>query len=281
MIQKMGFAGYFLIVADFIRYAKERKIPVGPGRGSGAGSLVAYCLGITEIDPLANGLLFERFLNPERVSPPDMDIDFCIQGRDEVIQYVRGKYGADHVAQIITFGKMQARAVIRDVGRALDMPYSEVDRIAKMIPNTLNITLKEAFQQEPRLPELAQSNPDVQRLLTLAQALEGLPRHASTHAAGVVISSSPLVEMVPLYRGQQNEVVTQYPMKDVEKIGLIKFDFLGLKTLTMIADVIKRVKPVAGRKTWRSRRSPWTTARPMISFARGTPRGFSSWKVRG
>ena len=241
MIQKMGFAGYFLIVADFIRYTKERKIPVGPGRGSGAGSLVAYCLGITEIDPLANGLLFERFLNPERVSPPDMDIDFCIQGRDEVIQYVRSKYGADHVAQIITFGKMQARAVIRDVGRALDMPYSEVDRIAKMIPNTLNITLKEAFQQEPRLPELAQSNPDVQRLLTLAQALEGLPRHASTHAAGVVISSSPLVEMVPLYRGQQNEVVTQYAMKDVEKIGLIKFDFLGLKTLTMIADVIKRV----------------------------------------
>ena len=241
MIQKMGFAGYFLIVADFIRYTKERKIPVGPGRGSGAGSLVAYCLGITEIDPLANGLLFERFLNPERVSPPDMDIDFCIQGRDEVIQYVRSKYGADHVAQIITFGKMQARAVIRDVGRALDMPYSEVDRIAKMIPNTLNITLKEAFQQEPRLPELAQSNPEVQRLLTLAQALEGLPRHASTHAAGVVISSSPLVEMVPLYRGQQNEVVTQYAMKDVEKIGLIKFDFLGLKTLTMIADVIKRV----------------------------------------
>jgi len=241
MIQKMGFAGYFLIVADFIRYTKERKIPVGPGRGSGAGSLVAYCLGITEIDPLANGLLFERFLNPERVSPPDMDIDFCIQGRDEVIQYVRSKYGADHVAQIITFGKMQARAVIRDVGRALDMPYSEVDRIAKMIPNTLNITLKEAFQQEPRLPELAESNPDVQRLLTLAQALEGLPRHASTHAAGVVISSLPLVEMVPLYRGQQNEVVTQYAMKDVEKIGLIKFDFLGLKTLTMIADVIKRV----------------------------------------
>jgi len=241
MIQKMGFAGYFLIVADFIRYAKERNIPVGPGRGSGAGSLVAYCLGITEIDPLANGLLFERFLNPERVSPPDIDIDFCIQGRDEVIQYVRSKYGADHVAQIITFGKMQARAVIRDVGRALDMPYGEVDRIAKMIPNTLNITLEEAFQQEPRLQELAKSNPDVQRLLGLAQALEGLPRHASTHAAGVVISSSPLVEAVPLYRGQQNEVVTQYAMKDVEKIGLIKFDFLGLKTLTMIADVIQRV----------------------------------------
>jgi DNA polymerase-3 subunit alpha len=241
MIQKMGFAGYFLIVADFIRYAKERNIPVGPGRGSGAGSLVAYCLGITEIDPLANGLLFERFLNPERVSPPDIDIDFCIQGREEVIQYVKSKYGADHVAQIITFGKMQARAVIRDVGRALDMPYGEVDRIAKMIPNTLNITLEEAFQQEPRLQELAKSNPDVQRLLTLAESLEGLPRHASTHAAGVVISSSPLVEVVPLYRGQQNEVVTQYAMKDVEKIGLIKFDFLGLKTLTMIADVIKRV----------------------------------------
>jgi len=241
MIQKMGFAGYFLIVSDFIRYAKEKNIPVGPGRGSGAGSLVAYCLGITDIDPLANGLLFERFLNPERVSPPDIDIDFCMQGRDEVIQYVKTKYGADHVAQIITFGKMQARAVLRDVGRALDMPYGEVDRIAKMIPNTLNITLDEALQQEPRLRELARTNPDVQRLLNLAQSLEGLPRHASTHAAGVVISSKALVEVVPLYRGQQNEIVTQYPMKDIERIGLIKFDFLGLKTLTMIQDVIKRV----------------------------------------
>ncbi|MDP3038354.1 MAG: DNA polymerase III subunit alpha, partial [Deltaproteobacteria bacterium] len=241
MIQKMGFAGYFLIVSDFIRYAKKQGIPVGPGRGSAAGSLVAYGLGITEIDPIANGLLFERFLNPERVSPPDIDIDFCIEGREEVIQYVRNKYGADHVAQIITFGKMQARAVIRDVGRALDMPYGEVDRIAKMIPNALNITLEEALQQEPRLKELARSNPEVQKLLTLAQSLEGLPRHASTHAAGVVIASTPLVEVVPLYRGQKNEVVTQYPMKDVEKIGLIKFDFLGLKTLTTIADVIKRV----------------------------------------
>jgi len=248
MIQKMGFAGYFLIVSDFIRYAKGENIPIGPGRGSGAGSLVAYCLGITEIDPLANGLLFERFLNPERVSPPDIDIDFCIQGRDQVIQYVKNKYGGDHVAQIITFGKMQARAVIRDVGRALDMPYGEVDRIAKMIPNTLNITLEEALQQEPRLKELSKSNPDIQKLLTLAQALEGLPRHASTHAAGVVISSKPLVEVVPLYRGQQNETVTQYAMKDVEKIGLIKFDFLGLKTLTMIADVLQRVNRSEGEK---------------------------------
>ncbi len=248
MIQKMGFAGYFLIVSDFIRYAKQKGIPVGPGRGSGAGSLVAYSLGITEIDPLANGLLFERFLNPERVSPPDIDIDFCIEGREEVIQYVKNKYGADHVAQIITFGKMQARAVIRDVGRALDMPYGEVDRIAKMIPNTLNITLADALDQEPRLKELAGSNAQVQKLLTLAQSLEGLPRHASTHAAGVVIASTPLVEVVPLYRGQQNETVTQYPMKDVEKIGLIKFDFLGLKTLTMIADVIKRVFLARGEK---------------------------------
>ncbi|NWF55550.1 MAG: DNA polymerase III subunit alpha [Syntrophaceae bacterium] len=248
MIQKMGFSGYFLIVSDFIRYAKSKGIPVGPGRGSGAGSLAAYCLGITEIDPLVNGLLFERFLNPERVSPPDIDIDFCIQGREEVIQYVRNKYGQDHVAQIITFGKMQARAVIRDVGRALDMPYGEVDRIAKMIPNTLNITLQEALQQEPRLNELARSNPEVKRLLTLAQALEGLPRHASTHAAGVVISNRPLVEVVPLYRGQQNEIMTQYAMKDVEKIGLIKFDFLGLKTLTMIEDVLKRVEASRGER---------------------------------
>jgi len=242
MIQKMGFAGYFLIVADFIRYAKGKGIPVGPGRGSGAGSLVAFCLGITEIDPIKNGLLFERFLNPERVSPPDIDIDFCIQGRDEVIQYVKNKYGADRVAQIITFGKMQARAVIRDVGRALDMPYGEVDRIAKMIPNTLNITLEEAFQQEPRFQEISKGSPEVEKLLTMAQALEGLPRHASTHAAGVVIASGPLVDVVPLYRGQQNETVTQYPMKDIEKIGLIKFDFLGLKTLTMIEDVCKRVQ---------------------------------------
>ena len=248
MIQKMGFSGYFLIVSDFIGYAKSKGIPVGPGRGSGAGSLAAYCLGITEIDPMANGLLFERFLNPERVSPPDIDIDFCIQGREEVIQYVRNKYGQDHVAQIITFGKMQARAVIRDVGRALDMPYGEVDRIAKMIPNTLNITLQEALQQEPRLNELAKGNPEVKKLLTLAQALEGLPRHASTHAAGVVISNRPLVEVVPLYRGQQNEIMTQYAMKDVEKIGLIKFDFLGLKTLTMIEDVLKRVEASRGER---------------------------------
>jgi DNA polymerase-3 subunit alpha len=248
MIQKMGFSGYFLIVSDFIRYAKSRGIPVGPGRGSGAGSLVAYCLGITEIDPLVNGLLFERFLNPERVSPPDIDIDFCITGREEVIQYVRNKYGQDQVAQIITFGKMQARAVIRDVGRALDMPYGEVDRIAKMIPNTLNITLEEALQQEPRLSELVRSNPEVKKLLTLARSLEGLPRHASTHAAGVVISNRPLVEVVPLYRGQGNEIMTQYPMKDVEKIGLIKFDFLGLKTLTMIEDIIKRVEASRGER---------------------------------
>ncbi len=241
MIHKMGFAGYFLIVSDFIRYAKGKGIPVGPGRGSGAGSLVAFSLGITEIDPIENGLLFERFLNPERISPPDIDIDFCIEGREEVIRYVREKYGADHVAQIITFGKMQARAVIRDVGRALDMPYGEVDRIAKLVPDTLNITLEEAFQQEPRFKELSRNNPEVQKLLNLAQALEGLPRHASTHAAGVVIASGPLVEDVPLYRGQQNETVTQYAMKDIEKIGLIKFDFLGLKTLTMIADILRRV----------------------------------------
>ncbi len=248
MIQKMGFSGYFLIVSDFIRYAKRKNIPVGPGRGSGAGSLAAYCLGITEIDPLANGLLFERFLNPERVSPPDIDIDFCIKGRDEVIAYVRNKYGADHVAQIITYGSLQARAVIRDVGRVLDMPYGEVDRIAKMIPKTPNITLEEALQQEPRLKEMAKGNPEVQKLLNLAQALEGLPRHASTHAAGVVISNKPLVEVVPLYRGSDNEVVTQYPMKDIESVGLIKFDFLGLKTLTMIADVIRRVTQTAGKE---------------------------------
>jgi DNA polymerase-3 subunit alpha len=245
IIKSTGFSGYFLIVADFVNYAKAREIPVGPGRGSAAGSLVACSLGITDINPLAYDLIFERFLNPERISPPDIDVDFCIEGRDEVIRYVTEKYGTENVAQIITFGKMQAKAVVRDVGRVLDIPYKEVDAIAKLIPNTLNITLEHALEQEPRLEELAARDETVANLLSLARSLEGMVRHASTHAAGVVISHRPLMEYIPLYRGGNGEVVTQYAMKDVERVGLVKFDFLGLKTLTVLrkaAELIKRTK---------------------------------------
>ncbi len=240
-IKSMGFSGYFLIVSDFINYAKKRGIPVGPGRGSAAGSLVAYSLGITDLDPLRYGLLFERFLNPERISMPDVDVDFCMKGRDEVIQYVTEKYGNDNVAQIITFGKMQAKAVVRDVGRALDMPYGEVDRIAKLIPNTLNITLDQALLQEPKLRELMEAEERVKSLITTARSLEGLVRHASTHAAGVVISNKPLIEYLPLYRGPNGEIITQYAMGNVEKIGLIKFDFLGLKTLTVLDKAVEMI----------------------------------------
>ena len=234
IIKATGFINYFLIVADFVNYAKQHGIPVGPGRGSAAGSLVAYALKITEVDPITYGLLFERFLNPERISQPDIDIDFCMERRDEMIDYVSKNYGKENVAQIITFGKMQAKGVIRDVGRVLDMPYKDVDRIAKLIPNTLNISLKEALKQEPQLREMVEHNEQVKELFSLSLSLEGLPRHASTHAAGIVISDKPLIEYLPLYRGQNNEVVTQYAMNDVGKIGLIKFDFLGLKTLTVI-----------------------------------------------
>ncbi|OGP53859.1 MAG: DNA polymerase III subunit alpha [Deltaproteobacteria bacterium RBG_13_52_11] len=246
MIKSMGFSGYFLIVADFVNYAKTRGIPVGPGRGSAAGSLVAYSLGITDIDPLAYDLIFERFLNPERISLPDIDVDFCIEGRDEVIRYVTEKYGTENVAQIITFGKMQAKAVVRDVGRVLDLPYKEVDVIAKLIPNTLNITLDQALEQEPRLKELAARDETVSNLLSLARSLEGMVRHASTHAAGVVISHRPLMEYIPLYRGGNGEVVTQYAMKDVERVGLVKFDFLGLKTLTVLRKAVELIERTKG-----------------------------------
>jgi DNA polymerase-3 subunit alpha len=234
IIESTGFIDYFLIVSDFVRHAKEQGIAVGPGRGSAAGSLVAYALKITEVDPITYGLLFERFLNPERISLPDIDIDFCKERRDEIIEYVSTKYGKDNVAQIITFGKMQAKGVIRDVGRVMNMPYKEVDRIAKLVPNVLNISLTEALKQEPQLREMVNSDERVKELFSLSLSLEGLPRHASTHAAGIVISDKELVEYLPLYRGQNNEVVTQYAMNEVGKIGLIKFDFLGLKTLTLI-----------------------------------------------
>ncbi|MFH0810162.1 MAG: DNA polymerase III subunit alpha [Pseudomonadota bacterium] len=243
VIGQMGFAGYFLIVADFISFARSRQIPVGPGRGSAAGSVVAWSLGITDIDPIAYGLIFERFLNLERRSMPDIDVDFCMDRRDEVIHYVGQKYGgASKVAQIATFGKMQARAVIRDVGRALNMSYGEVDRIAKLVPNVLNIHLEEALAREPRLRQLEQDDPRVADLLGVARSLEGLPRHISTHAAGVVVSDRPITDYLPTCRGSKGETITQYDMKAVEKVGLIKFDLLGLKTLTVIDQAVRLVR---------------------------------------
>ncbi|MBI5867408.1 MAG: DNA polymerase III subunit alpha [candidate division Zixibacteria bacterium] len=236
VIQKMGYAGYFLIVADLVHYAKNRGIPVGPGRGSAAGSLVSYCLEITDIDPIQFGLLFERFLNPDRISMPDIDIDFSDRGRDEVIQYVIQKYGKDNVCQIITFGTMSARGVVRDMGRVLGMSYSEVDRIAKIIPAEIDMTLEKAIRLKPELTQMATDDPRVAKLLDYSRTLEGLTRHASTHAAGVVIAPAPLTEFVPLYRGARGEVTTQYDMKWIEKIGLLKMDFLGLRTLTVLDD---------------------------------------------
>jgi DNA polymerase-3 subunit alpha len=245
VINRMGFAGYFLIVSDFIKWAKHNDVPVGPGRGSGAGSLVAYALTITDLDPLAFGLLFERFLNPERVSMPDFDIDFCQDKRDQVITYVQRKYGADRVAQIITFGTLQARAAVRDVGRVLDMPLGQVDRLAKMIPNNPAnpVTLAQAIKAEPRLQEEQARDADVKALLSAAQDLEGLYRNASTHAAGVVIGDRPLHELVPLYKDPRSDLpATQFNMKWVEPAGLVKFDFLGLKTLTVIARALAFLK---------------------------------------
>lgn len=241
VITTMGYAGYFLIVWDIINFARSCGIPVGPGRGSAAGSLVSYALRITDLDPLAYNLLFERFLNPERVTMPDIDIDFCMDRRGEVINYVIDKYGADHVCQIITFGTLGAKAAIRDVGRVMEIPYAEVDRVAKLVPPQLSITLDEALTQEPRLRELVTTNAKIAEMMAVAKALEGLARHASTHAAGVVISQEPLTDHVPLYKGTNGEIVTQYSMGDIEKIGLVKFDFLGLKTLTMIYHAVRLI----------------------------------------
>ena len=237
-IIRMGFAGYFLVVSDIIQWAKRQGIPVGPGRGSGAGSVAAWALTITDLDPLRFGLLFERFLNPERVSMPDFDIDFCQDRRDEVIRYVQEKYGRDRVAQIITFGKLQARAVLRDVGRVLGMPYGQVDRLCKLVPNNPAhpVTLERAIAGEPALQQARDTDESIARLITIALKLEGLYRHASTHAAGVVIGDRPLTELVPLYRDPRSNIpVTQFNMKWVELAGLVKFDFLGLKTLTVLA----------------------------------------------
>ena len=245
IIKKMGFAGYFLIVSDFVKHAKHNNIPVGPGRGSAAGSLVAYAIRITNIDPIRYGLFFERFLNPNRISMPDIDIDFCQEGRDEIIRYVTEKYGKDRVSQIITFGKMQAKAVIRDVGRAMNIPYGDVDKIAKLVPNVLNVTLDDAVKMEPRLALEEKNNPQVGKLLSLSRILEGLNRHASTHAAGVVISDVPLVERVPLC-SPKDDIVSQYSMNDIQAVGLTKFDFLGLKTLTVIKNALGFIKESKG-----------------------------------
>jgi len=242
MIQQMKFSGYFLIVWDFIRFSRSKSIPVGPGRGSAAGSLVSYAMQITDIDPLQYGLLFERFLNPERVSMPDIDIDFCMNRRGEVIQYVTEKYGREQVAQIITFNTLAARAAIKDVGRVLDMSFADVDRITKLVPNVLNIKLKDAIATEPGFAALAKQDPRVQEVLDVAARLEGFARNSSVHAAGVVISPEPLRNLVPLYRTNREEIVTQYDMNGLDKLALLKMDFLGLTTLTLIDDALKMIE---------------------------------------
>ena len=248
MIQKMRYEGYFLIVWDFIHYARTQDVPVGPGRGSAAGSLVSYALRITDVDPLQYNLLFERFLNPERVSMPDIDIDFCMRRRGELIDYVTQKYGRENVAQIITFGTMAAKAAIKDVGRAMDIPYVEVDRLAKLVPNILNIELKDALAQTPQLKAAIKADERLGDLMKVALRLEGLARHASTHAAGVVISPRPLNDVVPLYKTSRDEVTTQYDMNALERIGLLKMDFLGLTTLTVLQDTVRMIVQNRGEK---------------------------------
>jgi len=243
-IKKMGFSGYFLVVSDFINYAKSHGIPVGPGRGSAAGSLVAYALGITEIDPIPYNLIFERFLNPERVSMPDIDVDFCAERRDEVIKYVTEKYGVDKVAQIGTFGTMSAKAVVKDVGRVLGIPYADVDRVTKLIPTFRGkvFSIDESISQIPQLKELIQKSTNLRELIEIARPLEDMVRHSSTHAAGIVISNEPLADYIPLYKGSKGEIVTQFDMNSIENLGFVKFDFLGLKTLTVIDKAIKFIQ---------------------------------------
>ncbi len=282
VIEKMGFSGYFLIVADFIQWAKQQGIPVGPGRGSGAGSVAAWALSITDLDPLRWGLLFERFLNPERVSMPDFDIDFCQDRRGEVIEYVRREYGADRVGQIITFGKLQAKAAVRDVGRVLGMPYGQVDKIANLIPfnPAKPVGLKDAIAGEPRLRELAANDESTARLLDIAQQVEGLYRNASTHAAGVVIGRRPLAEIVPLYRDPRSpDLITQYSMKYVEQASLVKFDFLGLKTLTVLQ---RAVELLAGQGiTLDLAEIPLDDAKTYAMLARGDAAGVFQFEGQG
>lgn len=271
-IKKMGFPGYFLIVWDFIRYAKRKDIPVGPGRGSAAGSLVAYCLKITDVDPLQYDLLFERFLNPERVTMPDIDVDFCVRGRAEVIDYVSDLYGRQNVAQIITFGTMASRAVIKDVGRALEMPYAEVEKVAKMIPPPIrgrNVSIEEAIRQNADLKKLVDNNSQVAELIEIGRKLEGCARHTSVHAAGVVISPYPIYELVPVCKGQNGELITQFVMSDLEKTGMLKMDFLALTTLTIVADCLKSIEAETGKKIDLSQ-VPLNDASALKLFSDGT-----------
>jgi DNA polymerase-3 subunit alpha len=282
VIRRVGFAGYFLIVWDFIRYAREHGIPVGPGRGSAAGSLVAYSLRITDLDPIEHGLIFERFLNEERISPPDIDIDFCENRRGEVIEYVTRKYGRENVAQIITFGTMKAKAVVRDVGRVLDMSYAEVDRIAKMIPFDLKMTLDKALEESPPLKEAYQKDARVKELVDISRRLEGTTRHASTHAAGVVIAPRPLTEFVPLaaLKGNTNEVTTQYDMHGVERIGLLKMDFLGLRTLTLIDNCVKMIEAQTGERI-EADKIPLDDAKTYEMFTAGRTSGLFQFESDG
>jgi DNA polymerase-3 subunit alpha len=280
VIRRVGFAGYFLIVWDFIRFARERGIPVGPGRGSAAGSLVAYSLRITDIDPMENGLIFERFLNEERISPPDIDIDFCEARRGEVIEYVTRRYGRENVAQIITFGTMKAKAVVRDVGRVLDMSYGDVDRVAKMIPFDLKMTLERALAESPPLTESYQKDSRVRELIDISRRLEGTTRHASTHAAGVVISPTPLQEIVPLFKGSTGDVMTQYDMKGCERIGLLKMDFLGLRTLTLIDNCVKMIEAAGGVRIDPDR-LPLDDTRTFELFAAGRTSGLFQFESEG
>ena len=280
MIKRMKYPGYFMIVWDFIRYAREQGIPVGPGRGSAAGSLVAFCLHITDVDPVEFDLIFERFLNPERVSLPDIDIDFCERRRGEVIDYVTQKYGRENVAQIITFGTMKAKAVVRDVGRVLDISYADTDRVAKLIPPALDMTLEKALEESPGLKDLDQKDPRVHELLAIGRRLEGMTRHASVHAAGVVIAPRPLTEFVPLYKGQRDEIVTQWAMKEIERVGLLKMDFLGLSTLTLLFDAVEEINRTTGQRIDLAQ-LPLDDARTYQLFSEGQTLGVFQFESSG
>jgi DNA polymerase III subunit alpha len=279
VIKTMNFPGYFLIVWDFINWAKEHRIPVGPGRGSGAGSLVAYAMRITDIDPIEFKLLFERFLNPERVSMPDFDVDFCMNRRDEVIEYVKHKYGKNHVGQIATFHQLKARGVIRDIARVMELPYAEADKLAKLVPDPVagkSPPVREAIEQEPELKRLYQEDPKMRELLDVASSLEGLNRHVGMHAAGVVIAEKPLWEYVPCFKGQNDEIVTQFAMKEVEKAGLVKFDFLGLKTLTVIHTAVRLIneqRAAAGEPAFEIEKIPMDDAGVYRMISRGDTTG--------
>ena len=280
VFMRMQYQGYFLIVWDFIRYAREQGIPVGPGRGSAAGSLVAYCLKITDVDPLQFDLLFERFLNPERVSLPDIDIDFCERRRGEVIEYVTRKYGRENVAQIITFGTMKAKAVVRDVGRVMDMSYADVDKVAKQIPAALDMTLDKAVEENPILKDMADNDPRVRELLGIARRLEGMARHASVHAAGVVITPKPVTEFAPLYKGSRDEITTQWGMKEIERIGLLKIDFLGLSTLTLVHDALEQIEATTGTRLVMED-LPLTDAKTFDLFCEGQTLGIFQFESSG